>query len=113
MARVQGAHLEGGHSYTFFNSTAGLLGHKRSLYEGNNMTSHHLPSPNDSHHPSPLTTHHSSSPTTSHHPSGGMRSPSMVRWPGTIKPGVVSDFQVSALASRRRLNWIFVTCVSM
>ena len=56
-ASDNGAHLEGGHSYTFFNSTGGLLGHKRSLYEG------------------------------------GMRSPSMVRWPGTISPGIVSDFQ--------------------
>ena len=26
--------LEGGHDYHFFNSTGGLLGHKRSLYEG-------------------------------------------------------------------------------
>ena len=32
-ASDNGAHLEGGHSYTFFNSTGGLLGHKRSLYE--------------------------------------------------------------------------------
>lgn len=29
-----GAHEEGGHSHTFFNSTAGLRGFKRSLYEG-------------------------------------------------------------------------------
>ena len=49
-ASDNGAHLEGGHSYKFFNSTGGLLGHKRSLYEG------------------------------------GVRSPTMVRWPGTIKP---------------------------
>eukprot|EP01060_Flectonema_neradi_P004887 TRINITY_DN1320_c0_g1_i2.p1 TRINITY_DN1320_c0_g1~~TRINITY_DN1320_c0_g1_i2.p1 ORF type:complete len:498 (+),score=132.82 TRINITY_DN1320_c0_g1_i2:47-1495(+) len=55
-ASDNGAHLEGGHSYTFFNSTGGLLGHKRSLYEG------------------------------------GVRSPSMVRWPGTIKPAV-SEFR--------------------
>jgi arylsulfatase A-like enzyme len=54
-ASDNGAHLEGGHSYKFFNSTGGLLGHKRSLYEG------------------------------------GMRSPTMARWPGTITPGV-SDF---------------------
>lgn len=50
-----GAHLEGGHNYKFFNSTGGLLGHKRSLFEG------------------------------------GMRSPSIVRWPGKIKGGQVSD----------------------
>lgn len=54
-ASDNGAHLEGGHNYHFFNSTGGLLGHKRSLYEG------------------------------------GMRSPTMVSWPGTITPGV-SDF---------------------
>lgn len=54
-ASDNGAHLEGGHSYHFFNSTGGLTGHKRSLYEG------------------------------------GMRSPTMARWPGTITPGV-SDF---------------------
>ena len=54
-ASDNGAHLEGGHSYHFFNSTGGLLGHKRSLYEG------------------------------------GMRSPTMARWTGTIKPGV-SDY---------------------
>jgi len=54
-ASDNGAHLEGGHSYHFFNSTGGLAGHKRSLYEG------------------------------------GVRSPIMVRWPGTITPGV-SDF---------------------
>ena len=29
-----GAHEEGGHNHTFFNSTAGLRGFKRSLYEG-------------------------------------------------------------------------------
>ena len=33
-ASDNGAHLEGGHSYHFFNSTGGLLGHKRSLFEG-------------------------------------------------------------------------------
>jgi len=33
-ASDNGAHLEGGHDYLFFNSTGGLLGHKRSLYEG-------------------------------------------------------------------------------
>lgn len=51
-ASDNGAHLEGGHSNLFFNSTGGLLGHKRSLYEG------------------------------------GVRSPTMARWPGTIKPAV-------------------------
>jgi len=51
-ASDNGAHLEGGHSQLFFNSTGGLLGHKRSLFEG------------------------------------GVRSPTMARWPGTIKPGV-------------------------
>lgn len=51
-ASDNGAHLEGGHKYQFFNSTGGLLGHKRSLYEG------------------------------------GVRSPTMVSWPGTIKPAV-------------------------
>jgi arylsulfatase A len=54
-ASDNGAHLEGGHSYTFFNSTGGLRGHKRSMFEG------------------------------------GVRSPTMVKWPGTIKAGVVSD----------------------
>ena len=33
-ASDNGAHLEGGHDYKFFNSTGGLLGHKRSQYEG-------------------------------------------------------------------------------
>lgn len=33
-ASDNGAHLEGGHDYHFFNSTGGLTGHKRSLYEG-------------------------------------------------------------------------------
>ena len=33
-ASDNGAHLEGGHDYRFFNSTGGLKGHKRSLYEG-------------------------------------------------------------------------------
>lgn len=55
-ASDNGAHLEGGHDYHFFNSTGGLKGHKRSLYEG------------------------------------GVRSPTMARWPGTIKPGTRSDF---------------------
>jgi arylsulfatase A-like enzyme len=32
-AADNGAHLEGGHNYHFFNSTGGLLGHKRSLCE--------------------------------------------------------------------------------
>ena len=48
-ASDNGAHLEGGHSIEFFNSTGGLRGHKRSLYEG------------------------------------GVRSPTMVRWPGKIE----------------------------
>ena len=55
-ASDNGAHLEGGHSYTFFNSTGGLKGHKRSMYEG------------------------------------GMRSPSIVQWTGTIESGSVSDY---------------------
>jgi arylsulfatase A-like enzyme len=55
-ASDNGAHLEGGHSHLFFNSTGGLPGHKRSMYEG------------------------------------GVRSPTMVRWPGVIKPGRSSDF---------------------
>eukprot|EP01059_Diplonema_ambulator_P018960 TRINITY_DN3167_c1_g1_i1.p1 TRINITY_DN3167_c1_g1~~TRINITY_DN3167_c1_g1_i1.p1 ORF type:complete len:480 (+),score=149.13 TRINITY_DN3167_c1_g1_i1:58-1497(+) len=55
-ASDNGAHLEGGHSYKFFNSTGGLNGHKRSLYEG------------------------------------GVRSPTMVRWPGKVPPST-SDFQ--------------------
>jgi len=33
-ASDNGAHVEGGHDITFFNSTGGLLGHKRSLFEG-------------------------------------------------------------------------------
>lgn len=56
-ASDNGAHLEGGHDYKFFNSTGGLLGHKRSLYEG------------------------------------GVRSPSMVRWPGVVTPGSISSHQ--------------------
>merc|ERR1719191_668457 len=55
-ASDNGAHLEGGHSHLFFNSTGGLPGHKRSMYEG------------------------------------GMRSPTMVRWPSVISPGRVSEF---------------------
>ena len=51
-ASDNGAHLEGGHSQLFFNSTGGLSGHKRSLYEG------------------------------------GVRSPTMARWPGTVPAGV-------------------------
>ena len=51
-ASDNGAHHEGGHSHLFFNSTGGLSGHKRSLYEG------------------------------------GVRSPTMVRWPGTVPAGV-------------------------
>eukprot|EP00750_Incisomonas_marina_P006185 INCI14358.1.p1 GENE.INCI14358.1~~INCI14358.1.p1 ORF type:complete len:547 (+),score=70.63 INCI14358.1:71-1711(+) len=55
-ASDNGAHLEGGHDYRFFNSTGGLLGHKRSLFEG------------------------------------GVRSPTMVRWPGRISAGTTSDY---------------------
>ena len=55
-ASDNGAHKEGGHSYTFFNSTGGLRGHKRSMYEG------------------------------------GMRSPTMVQWKGTIDEGRISDY---------------------
>ena len=55
-ASDNGAHLEGGHSYTFFNSTGGLRGHKRSMYEG------------------------------------GVRSPTIVQWKGTIEAGSVSDY---------------------
>ena len=56
-ASDNGAHLEGGHSQLFFNSTGGLSGHKRSLFEG------------------------------------GVRSPTMVRWPGTVAAGAVSPFR--------------------
>ncbi|CAJ1417705.1 unnamed protein product [Effrenium voratum] len=55
-ASDNGAHLEGGHKIQFFDSTGGLPGHKRSMYEG------------------------------------GVRSPSMVRWPGRIQPGRSSNF---------------------
>mmetsp|Transcript_11031 Transcript_11031/g.22801 ORF Transcript_11031/g.22801 Transcript_11031/m.22801 type:complete len:486 (-) Transcript_11031:100-1557(-) len=55
-ASDNGAHLEGGHSHLFFDSTGGLPGHKRSMYEG------------------------------------GIRSPTMARWPAAIKPGRSSDF---------------------
>lgn len=34
VASDNGAHLEGGHDVRFFNSTGGLRGHKRSMYEG-------------------------------------------------------------------------------
>lgn len=54
-ASDNGAHMQGGHKVSFFDSTGGLRGYKKSIYEG------------------------------------GVRSPSMVRWPGTIKPHVVSD----------------------
>eukprot|EP00408_Alexandrium_pacificum_P043178 CAMPEP_0171240446 /NCGR_PEP_ID=MMETSP0790-20130122/44513_1 /TAXON_ID=2925 /ORGANISM="Alexandrium catenella, Strain OF101" /LENGTH=320 /DNA_ID=CAMNT_0011706883 /DNA_START=18 /DNA_END=981 /DNA_ORIENTATION=- len=55
-ASDNGAHLEGGHSHLFFDSTGGLPGHKRSMYEG------------------------------------GIRSPTMARWPAVIKPGRKSNF---------------------
>eukprot|EP00928_Gymnodinium_smaydae_P049917 TRINITY_DN33528_c0_g1_i1.p1 TRINITY_DN33528_c0_g1~~TRINITY_DN33528_c0_g1_i1.p1 ORF type:complete len:506 (+),score=36.65 TRINITY_DN33528_c0_g1_i1:42-1520(+) len=55
-ASDNGAHLEGGHDHHFFNSTGGLQGHKRSMFEG------------------------------------GVRSPTMVRWPAMIQPGRTSDF---------------------
>jgi len=55
-ASDNGAHDEGQHDPQFFNSTGGLTGWKRSLYEG------------------------------------GVRSPSMARWPGTIPAGRTSNF---------------------
>ena len=54
-ASDNGAHNEGGHKVTFFDSTGGLRGFKRSYYEG------------------------------------GVRSPSIVRWPGVTPPGSVSN----------------------
>ena len=56
-ASDNGAHKEGGHSPFFFNSTGGLRGQKRSIFEG------------------------------------GVRSPSMVRWPGTVPANTRSQFQ--------------------
>lgn len=56
IASDNGAHNEGGHDPTFFQSSGGLRGRKRSLYEG------------------------------------GVRSPTMARWPGVIKPGTNSDY---------------------
>ena len=56
-ASDNGAHLEGGHDYKFFNSTGGLKGHKRSLFEG------------------------------------GVRSPTLIRWPNVVKPNQVSNLQ--------------------
>lgn len=56
LASDNGAHNEGGHRVTFFNSTGGLKGFKRSLYEG------------------------------------GVRSPTIARWPDKIKAGSVSDY---------------------
>lgn len=54
-ASDNGAHLEGGHQPAFFNSTGGLKGHKRSLFEG------------------------------------GVRTPTLARWPKQITAGRVSD----------------------
>eukprot|EP01013_Petalomonas_cantuscygni_P039669 TRINITY_DN711_c0_g1_i2.p1 TRINITY_DN711_c0_g1~~TRINITY_DN711_c0_g1_i2.p1 ORF type:complete len:329 (+),score=0.56 TRINITY_DN711_c0_g1_i2:621-1607(+) len=54
-ASDNGPHNEGGHSHTFFNSSGGLRGFKRSLYEG------------------------------------GVRSPSIVRWPGVVQEGSIND----------------------
>lgn len=54
-ASDNGAHNEGGHEVTFFNSSGPLRGYKRSLWEG------------------------------------GIRTPSWVRWPGTIQPGVTDE----------------------
>jgi arylsulfatase A-like enzyme len=54
-ASDNGAHLEGGHNPTFWNSTGGLRGHKRDMHEG------------------------------------GIRSPLLARWPGTIRAGSTSD----------------------
>ncbi|KPK87899.1 MAG: hypothetical protein AMS27_01090 [Bacteroides sp. SM23_62_1] len=54
-ASDNGTHLEGGHDPLYFNSSGGLRGHKRDLFEG------------------------------------GIRSPFMVFWPGTINPGRISD----------------------
>mmetsp|Transcript_64912 Transcript_64912/g.152677 ORF Transcript_64912/g.152677 Transcript_64912/m.152677 type:complete len:485 (+) Transcript_64912:28-1482(+) len=55
-ASDNGAHMEGGHKPAFFDSTGGLRGHKRSMFEG------------------------------------GVRSPTMARWPGGISGSRVSDF---------------------
>eukprot|EP00439_Symbiodinium_sp_Y106_P082455 s400_g21.t2 len=55
-ASDNGAHSEGGHDHRFFDSTGGLRGYKRSMFEG------------------------------------GVRSPTMVRWPDSIPAGRVSDF---------------------
>ena len=59
-ASDNGAHNEGFHKVTFFNSTGGLRGFKRSLYEG------------------------------------GVRSPTLMRWPKTIEAG-----------RRSSLRWAF------
>lgn len=56
-ASDNGAHQEGGHMVDFFDSSGGLQGYKRSLFEG------------------------------------GVRSPIMARWPGTIEAGRESDLQ--------------------
>ena len=56
-ASDNGAHNEGGHRVSFFDSTGGLRGFKRSYYEG------------------------------------GVRSPSIIRWPSVTTPGAVSSVQ--------------------
>jgi len=58
-ASDNGAHNEGGHHYTFFNSSGPFRGFKRSLYEG------------------------------------GIRSPTIMVWPGFIKPNTTTDFQTA------------------
>ena len=54
-ASDNGAHYDGGHEITFFDSTGGLRGKKGTLYEG------------------------------------GIRSPTLIRWPGHVPAGMVSE----------------------